>query len=296
MLDLLVTPAEAGNRLDRFLAAAVEHLSRSRIQALIRDGHVLVNQRSAKPSEALRSQDVVSWEEPAPVSLELAPEAMALSILFEDERLLVLNKPAGLVIHPAPGNEAGTLVNALLAHCPTLSGIGGVRRPGIVHRLDKETSGCLVVAKDDVAHRSLSAQFAARETHKIYLAVVIGRPREASGLIDAPIGRHPVQRKKMAIVPAPRGRTAQTRYRVVRELEPPLTLIECQLLTGRTHQIRVHLKSLGCPVAGDPVYGRGRVAFERHLLHAWKLGFSHPCTGERLDFIAPPPGDFPRLS
>ena len=322
MLELTVPPAAAGHRLDRFLADALAHLSRSRVQALIRDGHVHLNRRPAKPAESLRAADVVTWEEPAAKPTALVAEALELPILYEDDDLLVIDKPVGLVTHPAPGHEGGTLVNALLAHCPTLSGIGGEQRPGIVHRLDKDTSGCLVVAKNDLAHRGLSEQFAARTIHKAYLALVRGVPRPASGTIDQPIGRHPINRKKMAVVRLPRGRAARTDYRVRQTLvrqetvaeesavttRPyiaavlPLTtqnangnevvsLVECILHTGRTHQIRVHMKHLGYPILGDTLYG-GSGSFARQMLHAWKLGFVHPRTGTKLEFRAPLPPDF----
>ncbi len=294
MLELTVPPTEAGNRLDRFLAGALAHLSRSRVQALIREGRVRVNDRAAKPSESIRSADVVSWEEPPPVDTALVAEEIALPVLHEDDDLLVINKPAGLVTHPAPGNEAGTLVNALLAHCPSLSGIGGERRPGIVHRLDKDTTGCLVVAKNDFAHRALAAQFADRTTRKTYLALVRGTPAHTSGTIDAPIGRHPVQRKKMAVVAPPRGREARTDYRVRQTLRSgagPVSLVECRLHTGRTHQLRVHLKHLGHPILGDALYGGPRPP-ERQMLHAWKLAFTHPRTGQEREFYASPPADF----
>ena len=321
MLELTVPPTEAGNRLDRFLAGALAHLSRSRVQALIKDGHVWLNRRPAKPSESLRSADVVSWEEPPPADTALVPEAMDLPVLYEDDDLLVVDKPAGLVTHPAPGNEAGTLVNALLAHCPTLSGIGGERRPGIVHRLDKDTTGCLVVAKNDFAHRSLAAQFAGRTVRKTYLALVRGIPRPMAGTIDAPIGRHPVNRKKMAVLSLKhRSRSARTDYRVlgIFKVDPvaspgamtfgggqvsdtfkanpvagygPISLVECNLHTGRTHQIRVHLQHLGYPILGDPLYGGPRPP-ERQMLHAWKLAFVHPRTGREQEFRAPLPADF----
>ena len=302
MLELIVPPTAAGSRLDLFLTESLTHLSRSRVQSLIRAGNVLVNQRAAKPSESIRSADVISWEEPPPVSSELTAQAMDLTVLFEDDDLLVVDKPPGLVTHPAPGNEDGTLVNALLAHCATLSGIGGERRPGIVHRLDKDTSGCVVVAKNDLAHRALCEQFAARTTMKHYLAIVTGTPRHPAGLIDAPIGRHHIQRKKMAVVAEPRGRTAQTEYRVRGEL--PLAgnggsartncrLVECCLLTGRTHQIRVHLKYIGCPIVGDALYGGVAMpSAPRQMLHAWKLGFTHPRTGAAHELCAPVPADF----
>lgn len=294
MLELTVPPEAVGQRLDRYLAEALAHLSRSRVQALIREGHVQVNRRPAKPAESLRAADVVSWEEPAARPSVLAAEAMALPILHEDDDLLVLDKPAGLVTHPAPGHDAGTLVNALLAHCGTLSGIGGEQRPGIVHRLDKDTSGCLVVAKNDLAHRGLSAQFADRSTRKTYLALVRGVPRPASGRIEQPIGRHPVHRKKMAVVPPPRGRAARTDYQVRQPLThtgQPAALVECRLHTGRTHQIRVHLKHLGYPILGDTLYG-GPGTTDRQMLHARTLGFVHPRTGLAVEFRAPLPPDF----
>jgi 23S rRNA pseudouridine1911/1915/1917 synthase len=302
MLELIVPPAHSGTRLDRFLADSLAHLSRSRVQTLIRGGHVRLNTRAAKPAEALRAADVISWEEPPATPSALTPEPLDLAILYEDEDLLVVDKAPGMVTHPGPGNETHTLVQALLAHCTHLSGIGGERRPGIVHRLDKETSGCLVVAKNDCAHQGLAAQFAGRSTRKHYLALVHGTLAQANGTIDAPIGRHPVQRQKMAIVAPPRGRLARTDFLVRTELPgggpqaATATLLECRLHTGRTHQIRVHLQSLGHPVIGDAVYGRKghiyRAPAPRQLLHAWKLGFAHPRTGDTLEFRAPLPADF----
>jgi 23S rRNA pseudouridine1911/1915/1917 synthase len=302
MLELTVPPAEAGTRLDRFLAGSLAHLSRSRVQALIRQGHVRLNTRPAKPAEALRAADVVSWEEPPAAASALTPEPADLAILYEDEDLLVLDKAPGMVTHPAPGNETRTLVHALLAHCTHLSGIGGERRPGIVHRLDKETSGCLVVAKNDLAHQGLAAQFAGRTTRKYYLALVHGTPAAAAGRIDAPIGRHPVQRKRMAVVAPSAGRSARTDFVVRAELagrqprEATACLLECRLHTGRTHQIRVHLQHLGHPVIGDTVYGRKgqtyRAPANRQLLHAWKLAFAHPRSGVEMEFRAPLPADF----
>jgi 23S rRNA pseudouridine1911/1915/1917 synthase len=312
MLQITVPAAEAGSRLDRFLAGSLAHLSRSRVQTLIREGHVRLNTRPAKPAEALRAEDIVSWEEPAAVPSRLTPEAADLAILHEDDDLLVLDKAPGMVTHPAPGNETHTLVHALLAHCTNLSGIGGERRPGIVHRLDKETSGCLVVAKNDFAHQALAAQFADRTTRKHYLAVVHGTPANAAGRIDANIDRHPVHRKKMAVVEPPRGRAACTDFTVRAVLagsqpgQATASLLECRLHTGRTHQIRVHLQHLGHPVIGDAVYGRKghvyRAPARRQLLHAWKLAFAHPRTGAEMEFRAPLPADFiafgldPRLS
>jgi 23S rRNA pseudouridine1911/1915/1917 synthase len=223
------------------------------------------------------------------IASENLPEDIALEILFEDDDLIVINKPAGLVVHPAPGHAGGTLVNALLHHCTSLSGIGGVERPGIVHRLDKETSGCLVAAKNDAAHQSLTEQFAGREVRKIYLAICAGILKKKKGTINVPLGRHPVHRQKMGIRVRD-GREAVTDWLVLAAL-PCGTLVRCTLHTGRTHQIRVHMKHLGHPVVGDEVYGK-RAGFARQLLHAWKLGFSHPGTGIPLDFTAPIPPDF----
>ena len=213
-------------------------------------------------------------------------------MLFEDDDIAVIDKPAGIAVHPGAGNRRGTLVNALLHHCPTLSGIGGEQRPGIVHRLDKETSGCIVIAKNDFAHQKLSQQFAGRKVLKIYRALVSGHLKAKSGLIETPIGRHPVHRKKMAVVPATRGRPAKTSYRVLREFEDA-SLVECTLHTGRTHQIRVHLKHIGHPLLGDKVYApKTAGAFPRQMLHAWKLGFFHPRTGRWMEFEAREPEDF----
>jgi 23S rRNA pseudouridine1911/1915/1917 synthase len=223
--------------------------------------------------------------------MENQPEAIPLDILFEDEDLLVLNKPAGLVVHPGAGHREHTLVNALLSHCQNLSGIGGQERPGIVHRLDKETSGCLVVAKNDEAHRGLSSQFAARTVEKVYLALVSGKLRKSTGTIEEKIARHPVHRQRMAAISS-RGRPAKTEYRVV-AFRKDFSLIECQLHSGRTHQIRVHLHHLGHPVLGDKVYAPKLASgFPRQMLHAWKLGFQHPCTGDWRSFEAPLPEDF----
>ena len=291
MPEYLVPPEAAGLRLDHFLAARLPHLSRSRLQALIKEGHILVAGNAAKPGEKLRPGQLVTVHEPeaAPVT-GTDPEAIPLSILYEDDDLLVLNKAAGMVVHPAAGNPTGTLVNALLHHCTSLSGIGGEQRPGIVHRLDKETSGCLVVAKNDLAHQGLSKQFAGRTILKIYLALASGHFTKKSGVVEEEIARHPVHRKKMAVVKGGKGRASTTDYKVVREL-PGASLVECTLHTGRTHQIRVHLKHLGHPLLGDELYGK-RAGYPRQMLHAWKLGFTHPRTGQRMEFEAPIPQDF----
>jgi len=238
----------------------------------------------------VRSGETISFEEPPAEPTGIVAEEIPFEILFEDDDLIVLNKPAGMVVHPAAGNPDHTLVNALLHHCPNLSGIGGEQRPGIVHRLDKETSGCMVVAKNDFTHNLLSQQFAGRTIQKIYLALASGILRHKSGTITAPLGRHPVHRQKMAVVENARGREAHTDYRVL-AVADRFSLVECTLHTGRTHQIRVHLKFIGHPIIGDKVYGKSD-GFERQMLHAWKLGFTHPRTGEVLRFRSSIPEDF----
>ena len=288
--DFQITPAAAGQRIDQYLAAHLPALSRARIQALLKAGHASLNGRETKASTKLRAGDRIALTEPPPAAATTEAEDIALEILHEDADLIVLNKPAGLVVHPAAGHWRGTLVNALLHHCQGLSSIGGEERPGIVHRLDKETSGCLVAAKNDLAHRALTRQFAGREITKIYLALATGKFREPGGIIEGAIGRHPIHRKKMTVLTGERGRAARTDYSVLREV-PGGTLVECTLHTGRTHQIRVHLKHLGHPLLGDEVYGR-RAGFERQMLHAWKLGFTHPTTAKRMIFTAPLPADF----
>ncbi len=283
---MVVPKDDAKLRLDRVLATQLPEYSRSRLQQLILAGFVRVNGITTRPSHLVRAGDEIELTEP-PVE----PEPIPLEILFEDKDLIVINKSAGLVVHPGAGHRSGTLVNALLHHCPTLSGIGGKERPGIVHRLDKETSGCLVVAKNDVAHRELARQFAERTVGKIYLALVSGKLRKQSGVIDEKIGRHPVHRQRMSVASS-RGRAAKTEYRVVRSGERA-SLIECRLHSGRTHQIRVHLHHLAHPVLGDKIYAaRAAKEFPRQMLHAWKLGFCHPRTGEWKNFVAPLPDDF----
>jgi 23S rRNA pseudouridine1911/1915/1917 synthase len=288
----LVVPKElARMRLDLFLVKSLPQFSRSRIQQLIRAGFVRVGSAIMRANHTVRFREVIEVTEPPPEKIQTEPEAIPLTILYEDEDLIVINKETGMTVHPGAGQREHTLVNALLHHCSTLSGIGGKERPGIVHRLDKETSGCLVVAKNDVAHWDLSKQFTARTVEKIYLALVAGKLREESGLIENKIGRHPVHRKRMS-VSSPRGRTAKTEYRVLRSNDQ-VSLVECKLHSGRTHQIRVHLHHLGNPVLGDKIYAP-KVAkdFPRQMLHAWKLGFHHPRTGEWKSFEAPLPEDF----
>jgi 23S rRNA pseudouridine1911/1915/1917 synthase len=291
MIELTATPAHAGLRLDRFLALSLPQFSRARLQDLIRTGAVIWQGKKPRPRETVHAGDVVRLTVPPVETIEAQPEEIALRILFEDDDLLVIDKPAGLVVHPGAGNQTHTLVNALLHHCTNLSGIGGKQRPGIVHRLDKHTSGAMVVAKNDRTHQELSRQFADREITKIYLALVTGVLRRRRGTIDASIGRHPQHRKKMA-VNAERGRAARTDYRVL-GAEGGVSLVECTLHSGRTHQIRVHLHHLGHPVLGDSLYGRNRqIAAPRQMLHSWKLGFTHPRTKERMLFEAPIPEDF----
>ncbi len=292
MIELEVARERAGLRLDRFLALELTDFSRSRLQALIEEGCVKLNAQVPRTRELVRTGDIVQLEIPPVEKIEAAPEAISFPILFEDEDLIVIDKPAGMVVHPGAGNTAGTLVNALLHHCTELSGIGGKERPGIVHRLDKETSGCLVVAKNDPTHRELSKQFAARTMKKIYLALVAGRLKKASGSIDAPIGRHPVHRQRMSISKTSRGRSALTEYRVVRAGRE-MSLVECTLHSGRTHQIRVHLHHLGNPVLGDKLYhAKSAKDYPRQMLHAWRLGFVHPRSGEACEFEAQLPPDF----
>jgi 23S rRNA pseudouridine1911/1915/1917 synthase len=291
VIERIVTAELAGMRLDQFLAAELPQFSRSRVQQLIRDGFVTLNETKPRPRDAVRSGDRVQITEPPLTQIEAQPEKMTLDVLHEDEDLIVINKPAGLVVHPGAGNQEHTLVNALLAHCTNLSGIGGKERPGIVHRLDKETSGCIVVAKNDATHRALALQFATRDTEKIYLALVRGTPAKRRGLIDAPIARHKINRQKMA-VGSTRGRSARTEYRVLK-IGDGISLLECSLHSGRTHQIRVHMHHIGHPILGDKLYGSaGRNVYPRQMLHAWKLGFIHPRTNGRATFEAPIPPDF----
>ncbi len=291
MSKFIVPKEDARVRLDRFLARELPEHSRSRIQQLIRIGFVRLNGATTRPRQLLRTGDKIEVTEPPPEKIETRPEPIPLDVLFEDNDLIVINKPAGLVVHPGAGHREHTLVNALLSHCPTLSGIGGKERPGIVHRLDKDTSGCLVVAKNDATHRELSRQFAERIVEKIYLALVAGKLCKQTGVIEEKVGRHPAHRQRMSVA-SPRGRAAKTEYRVIRTGDKA-SLIECRLHSGRTHQVRVHLHHLGHPVLGDKVYA-SRLAkdFPRQMLHAWKLGFRHLGSGEWKNFEAPLPDDF----
>jgi len=288
----------AGTRLDRWLAAAVPEQSRAKLQALIDAGHVLVDGVAVKASHRLRGGERISIDIPPPAPEMLEPEAIALTVVHEDDDVLVLDKPAGMVVHPGAGHARGTLAAAVLAHAPGVAGVGGPRRPGIVHRLDKDTSGLLVMAKSQAAYDALTAQLADRTVRRVYLSVVHGRLAAAEGVIDKPIGRDPRDRTRMAIRPEGRGRRAVTRWRVL-ERFPQFTLVEARLETGRTHQIRVHFASLGHPVAGDAVYGGRRrtvpVPLEGLALHAAALGFVHPVTHQRVEYFSKPPARIERL-
>lgn len=295
-----------GTRLDLFVARAFPVLSRSRIQRLIGEGSIRLDGRAVKPGIRPRPDQVVEVRIPPPEPLGLNPEPMDLEIVFEDRDLIVINKPAGLVVHPSPGHATGTLVHGLLAHCPDLAGVGGVERPGIVHRLDKDTSGLIVTAKNDRAHQGLSRAFKEHRIAKTYLAVMIGRTDFQEHRHSAPIARHRVDRKRMAVVPG--GREAISVFNTRTDLKGPLSLVEVTLLTGRTHQIRVHAADLGHPIAGDQVYGsrarekalgvEARIALKpirRQLLHAWRLSFVHPEGAQRLDLEANLPEDMVQL-
>jgi len=313
-----IAAEEAGQRLDRVLAARIPSLSRSRLKALILDGQIKVVGRTIRdPNTPVKSGDTVSVTLPAPEPAKPAGEPIPLTIVYEDDSLIVIDKPKGLVVHPAAGHAKGTLVNALIAHCgASLSGIGGVKRPGIVHRLDKDTTGLMVVAKTDAAHRALSAQFANKAASGIergYLALVWGAPGRPKGTIDAPLDRHPKARDKRAVREG--GRPSVTHWEALERYtgadgKPVASLLACTLETGRTHQIRVHLAHIGHPILGDATYGTGfktkaallppdaRVALEalgRQALHAYRLGFAHPVSGENMNFRSELPADLRRL-
>ncbi|XBQ16535.1 MAG: RluA family pseudouridine synthase [Oceanicaulis sp.] len=315
-------PDDAGERLDRFLAAAFEDLSRSRCKALVEAGALSVDGEAlTDPSAKVKAGAVYTLDEPDPEPAEPRAEDIPLTVLFEDEDLIVIDKAAGMTVHPAAGNWTGTLVNALLHHCAdSLSGIGGVQRPGIVHRLDKDTSGVMVVAKSDRAHQGLAARFADHDVERAYLAIVRGGPKPKAGRIETRLVRSSYDRKKFAVAEDPdskAGKIAITNYEVLKSYgqepgasvgTPVASLVECRLETGRTHQIRVHMAHMGAPLLGDPVYGRGRSSpliridkdrtfrdFRRQALHAAILGFEHPVTGEPLRFETEPPKDMQRL-
>jgi 23S rRNA pseudouridine1911/1915/1917 synthase len=292
VLRFLASESEAGRRLDLALAE-LAGVPRSQARRWIDAGRVRVDGGRARAAHRVREGETLEAEPPEPVAASPAPEPIPLAILYEDADVIVIDKPAGLVVHPAPGHPAGTLVNALLHHCRDLAGIGGVLRPGIVHRLDRGTSGVMVAAKNDAAHAALAGQFRAHSVERVYLALVRGLPGVDQGRVERAIGRHPQDRKRMSVA-APVGRAAATAWQVARRFESAgLTLLAVRPATGRTHQIRVHLASVGLPIVGDPVYGRGQpqLGLARPALHARVLGFDHPRTGARLRFEAPPPAD-----
>jgi 23S rRNA pseudouridine1911/1915/1917 synthase len=292
---IMIENEDQGQRIDKLIALKIKELSRSRVQKLIEDGQVLLDGSPCKPNTKVKAGSILEVAIPEPEEPDLRPEEIPLDIIYEDRDLLVLNKPQGLVVHPAPGNQAGTLVNALLNHCRDLSGINGTKRPGIVHRLDKDTSGALVVAKNDFTHHRLAAQLKERKVSRTYWALVHGNVGEEGGRIDAPIGRHPVHRKKMAVVER-NAKPAITEYRV-KERFQGYTLVEVNLHTGRTHQIRVHMAYIKHPVVGDPVYGPKYNPFglTTQVLHAYRLSFVHPRKKVWMEFEAPLPGYFQEL-
>ncbi len=303
VLSFEATESEAGRRLDTVIAARFPALSRSYVGRLIRVGQITINGLTKKPGYVTRRGDIIRSEIPPPQPTPCKAEPIPLSVLYEDTDLIVVNKPSGLVVHPAPGHRSGTLVNALLYHCGDLTGIGGELRPGIVHRLDKDTSGTLVVAKNDMAHHGLSQQFKKRQVEKRYLALVYGAMKESAGVIDLPIGRHPTHRKRMSTT-SRRSRSTETRWQIKASFSG-VSLLEVDLKTGRTHQVRVHCAAMGHPVVGDATYGGKKrwkelasqalqevlKGVRRQMLHAWKLTFEHPRTGQQMGFESPLPKD-----
>ena len=292
IFELQITAEDNGTRLDSFLADTLEGISRSYLQKLIADQLILVNQKTVKSNYKVKTGDQLLVQIPEAAPVDILPEPMDLDIVYEDSDLLIVNKPVGLVVHPAHGHYSGTLVNGLLAHCTDLSGINGKMRPGIVHRIDKDTSGLLMIAKNDMAHQHLAAQLKEHSIKRAYYALVQGVISEPAGLVDAPIGRHETDRKKMAVT-LKNSKEARTHY-YVKERFARTTFIECRLETGRTHQIRVHMAYLGHPLVGDPLYGtrKNNLDFPGQALHAYALGFIHPRTGEELYFEAPLPEHF----
>ena len=304
IIETTIGEAQQGLRLDKALAELLPDLSRERLKALIVEGQVTSGGRALNPSIKVAAGQVFAITLPATAESEVVAQDIPLVIVYEDADLIVIDKPAGMVVHPAVGNLGGTLVNALLHHCrDSLSGIGGVARPGIVHRIDKDTSGLLVVAKSDKAHEGLAHQFSTHNIDRLYSAIVYGIPNPAAGIVDTWIGRSNSDRKKMAVHPDGRGKRAVTHYRVIDRMRGA-ALVECRLQTGRTHQVRVHLTHLGHPLIGDPVYGRERkgfksiletLGFKRQALHAKRLGFIHPVSGKELSFDSALPTDMQEL-
>ena len=299
MSTINIQVPENSDRLDRYLSQNLSDLSRSRIQQLIEQGHVQVNDQICTSKKVnLKIGDRISLEIPAIEPLKLIAADIPLDILYEDEELIILNKPAGLVVHPAPGHPEGTLVNAILSHCPNLPGIGGIQRPGIVHRLDKDTTGAIVIAKTDLAYQHLQAQLQTKTARREYLGLVYGVPKTETGSIDLPIGRNPQDRKKMGIVSIEDGGRAAITHWQVQERLANYTLIHFQLETGRTHQIRVHSSKIGHPIVGDPLYSSAHsigVNLPGQALHAWKLQLQHPVSGKLLQVTAPLPRSFTTL-
>ena len=290
MSDYVIT--DQTGRIDKVLTALEPGITRSQLKNLINDGHVTVNGQAVKPKYKVQAGDKISLVKPEPQSLELTPENIPLDIVYEDDDVIVVNKPQGMVVHPAPGHPDHTLVNALLYHSP-LSTINGTFRPGIVHRIDKDTSGLLMVAKNDLAHQSLAEQLRNKTNKREYLALVYGQIKEDEGTIDAPLGRNPQDRKKQAVVKG--GRYAVTHFKVIKRYDN-FTLVKCILETGRTHQIRVHMKYIGHPLVGDPLYGpRKMIGKNGQFLHAALLGFKHPRTGKEMVFEAPLPENFQKM-
>lgn len=294
--EIFVTEEISGDRIDKFLSDQCEELSRSFLQKLLKSGEVYVGSKTVKPSYKVTAGDLISFEVPEAVEPEILPEDIPLDILYEDHDVVLVNKPKGMVVHPAAGHYTGTLVNALMFHCKDdLSGINGVMRPGIVHRIDMDTTGVLIICKNDLAHNSIAEQLKEHSITGRYQAIVHGNLKDDEGVIDAPVGRHPQDRKKMCINHQ-NGKHAVTHYRVLNRFKG-YTHIECRLETGRTHQIRVHMSSIGHPLLGDQVYGPAKCPFklQGQTLHAGILGFIHPRTGEYMEFAAPLPEYFTKL-
>jgi len=295
-MQLYVDENTSKTRLDIFLTAQLPELTRARIQSLIKSGDITLNGNPCKPKNMVEAGMHIEVKIPEAVAIDAQAQDIPLNILYEDSDLIVINKDSGLVVHPAAGNPDGTLVNAVLFHCKDLSGIGGKERPGIVHRLDKDTSGCIIVAKNDIAHQSLTSQFAERSTSKIYLALVQGCPKASEGSIFTNIGRHPINRVKMAVVNPGSGKAAITDWQLIyHDTENDASLIMCTLHTGRTHQIRVHMLHLGHPIVGDPVYAKPqkqKCKPGRLMLHAWRLAITHPRSQQRLAIQSPIPVEF----
>jgi 23S rRNA pseudouridine1911/1915/1917 synthase len=296
---ILVYEHESGRRLDVIVASHISNCSRSFSASLIQKGEILVQEKVKKPCYRVKTGDNISVNIPSPEPVSAKPEPHNIDILYEDKHIIVINKEPGLVVHPAPGHNKGTLVNRLLYHCPGLEGIGGKLRPGIVHRLDKDTSGTMVAAKNDVAHINLAAQFKSRKIKKLYLALVHGVVKYESGSISLPIGRHPSDRKKMSTV-SRKSRSAKTFWKVIERFNS-VTFLELDLKTGRTHQIRVHCAAINHPIVGDLVYGGKKaeknlpILVPRQMIHAWRLEFTHPATGEAMSFESPIPPDMEKV-